>query len=93
MKLIVIGLGKMGIEIVTNLLRSGHDVTVYNRTADKARALEFRAAQERSWHFKNQSHMPRSYLAATVATLAFKSAQLENIVTKQFSNLGLKNNA
>jgi 3-hydroxyisobutyrate dehydrogenase-like beta-hydroxyacid dehydrogenase len=44
MKLTVIGLGKMGTEIVTNLLRAGHDVTVYNRTAEKARTLESRGA-------------------------------------------------
>jgi 3-hydroxyisobutyrate dehydrogenase-like beta-hydroxyacid dehydrogenase len=45
MKLTVIGLGKMGTEIVTNLLRAGHDVTVYNRTAEKARILESRGAK------------------------------------------------
>jgi shikimate 5-dehydrogenase len=41
---VVIGLGKMGTEIVMNLLRSGRDVTIYNRTAEKTRALESRGA-------------------------------------------------
>jgi 3-hydroxyisobutyrate dehydrogenase-like beta-hydroxyacid dehydrogenase len=39
MKLTVIGLGKMGTEIVTNLLRAGHDVTVYDRIAENTRTL------------------------------------------------------
>lgn len=45
MKVTVIDLGKMGTEIITNLLRSGHAVRVYNRTADQARALESRGAR------------------------------------------------
>ena len=34
-----IGLGKMGAGMATNLLKAGHAVTVYNRTADKRQAL------------------------------------------------------
>src|ERR1700730_16945257 len=34
-----IGLGNMGAAIVTNLVRARHDVAIWNRTADKARAL------------------------------------------------------
>jgi len=34
-----IGLGTMGAPMVANLLRKGYDVTVYNRTADKAAPL------------------------------------------------------
>jgi 3-hydroxyisobutyrate dehydrogenase-like beta-hydroxyacid dehydrogenase len=34
-----IGLGKMGAGMATNLLKAGHEVTVYNRTADKRQAL------------------------------------------------------
>jgi 3-hydroxyisobutyrate dehydrogenase len=34
-----IGLGKMGIGMATRLLASGHEVQVYNRTAEKARPI------------------------------------------------------
>jgi 3-hydroxyisobutyrate dehydrogenase-like beta-hydroxyacid dehydrogenase len=39
-KLGFIGLGRMGTAMAGNLLKAGHEVTVYNRTPDKARALE-----------------------------------------------------
>ena len=35
-----LGAGTMGSAMVPNLLRAGHEVTVYNRTLDKARPLE-----------------------------------------------------
>jgi 3-hydroxyisobutyrate dehydrogenase-like beta-hydroxyacid dehydrogenase len=40
MKLAFIGLGKMGFPMARNLLLSGHQVTVYNRTREKAERLE-----------------------------------------------------
>ena len=39
MKVGFIGLGNMGSGMAANLLKAGHDVTVYNRTANKAQAL------------------------------------------------------
>jgi 3-hydroxyisobutyrate dehydrogenase-like beta-hydroxyacid dehydrogenase len=39
MKIGFIGLGKMGFAIAQNLLQAGHDVTVYNRTKEKAEPL------------------------------------------------------
>jgi len=39
MKVGFIGLGNMGSGMAANLLKAGHELTVYNRTADKARAL------------------------------------------------------
>jgi 3-hydroxyisobutyrate dehydrogenase-like beta-hydroxyacid dehydrogenase len=39
MKLAFIGLGQMGSAIAGNLLKAGHDVTVFNRTREKAEAL------------------------------------------------------
>jgi len=39
MKVGVIGLGHMGAGMAANLLRAGHEVTVYNRTPGKTRAL------------------------------------------------------
>ena len=40
-----IGLGQMGSGMAASLLRGGHEVTVYNRTAEKARPLEERGAR------------------------------------------------
>ena len=34
-----IGLGNMGIGMAENLLKAGNDVTVYNRTSSKSKAL------------------------------------------------------
>lgn len=45
MKVALISLGKMGREIAINLLRAGHQLTVYNRTEAKARELEARGAK------------------------------------------------
>jgi 3-hydroxyisobutyrate dehydrogenase-like beta-hydroxyacid dehydrogenase len=39
MKVGFIGLGRMGAAMAANLLKAGHELTVYNRTPDKARAL------------------------------------------------------
>jgi 3-hydroxyisobutyrate dehydrogenase-like beta-hydroxyacid dehydrogenase len=39
MKVGFIGLGRMGAAMAANLLQAGHEVTVYNRSPDKARAL------------------------------------------------------
>lgn len=39
MKVGLIGLGNMGTGMAASLIRKGHEVTVYNRTADKAQAL------------------------------------------------------
>lgn len=40
-----IGLGRMGAAMAGNLLKEGHEVTVYNRTPDKVRALVLRGAR------------------------------------------------
>ncbi|WP_037151630.1 NAD(P)-dependent oxidoreductase [Rhizobium freirei] len=39
MKVGFIGLGQMGSAMATNLIKAGHEVTVYNRSRDKAEAL------------------------------------------------------
>ena len=39
MKIGFIGLGHMGSAMAANLVKAGHDVTVFNRSADKRRAL------------------------------------------------------
>jgi len=45
MKVGLIGLGNMGLGMAASLLRGGHEVTVYNRTAGKAQALEAQGAR------------------------------------------------
>ena len=45
MKVGFIGLGRMGAAMAGNLLRAGHDLTVYNRTPSKAQALIDRGAR------------------------------------------------
>lgn len=40
MKIAFLGLGNMGEAMATNLLKAGHELTVYNRTASKAAPLE-----------------------------------------------------
>ncbi len=45
MKVGFIGLGRMGAAMAANLVKAGHEVTVYNRSADKARALATAGAQ------------------------------------------------
>ena len=39
MKLGVAGIGKMGAAIAARLIEVGHDVTVWNRTPEKAKAV------------------------------------------------------
>lgn len=39
MKIGVVGIGKMGAAIADRLMKQGHEVTVWNRTAEKTRAL------------------------------------------------------
>jgi 3-hydroxyisobutyrate dehydrogenase-like beta-hydroxyacid dehydrogenase len=45
MKVGLIGLGRMGAGMAANLLKAGHEVTVYNRTPGKAEALTEKGAQ------------------------------------------------
>jgi 3-hydroxyisobutyrate dehydrogenase-like beta-hydroxyacid dehydrogenase len=45
MKVGVIGLGNMGSGMAANLLKGGHEVTVYNRTSSKAQALVAQGAR------------------------------------------------
>jgi 3-hydroxyisobutyrate dehydrogenase-like beta-hydroxyacid dehydrogenase len=46
MKVGFIGLGRMGAGMAANLLKAGHEVTVYNRTRAKAKALMREGAKE-----------------------------------------------
>jgi 3-hydroxyisobutyrate dehydrogenase-like beta-hydroxyacid dehydrogenase len=46
MKVGFLGLGQMGVGMAANLVKAGHDVTVYNRTKGKAAALTEQGATE-----------------------------------------------
>jgi 3-hydroxyisobutyrate dehydrogenase-like beta-hydroxyacid dehydrogenase len=45
MRIGFLGLGNMGAAMATNLLKAGHEMTVYNRSADKGDALVAQGAQ------------------------------------------------
>ncbi|MBV9223521.1 MAG: NAD(P)-dependent oxidoreductase [Acidobacteriaceae bacterium] len=45
MRIAFIGLGRMGIGMTRNLLRAGHQLTVYNRSREKAEALKADGAE------------------------------------------------
>ena len=74
-----IGLGKMGIGMAGNLLKAGHDVTVYNRTPGKAREL-----------VENGAHEARTAADASrgdaVITMLADDVALESVV---FGNAGV----
>jgi 3-hydroxyisobutyrate dehydrogenase-like beta-hydroxyacid dehydrogenase len=40
MKIAFIGLGRMGSGMARSLIRAGYELTVYNRSVEKARAIE-----------------------------------------------------
>src|SRR5262249_21719408 len=45
MKVGFIGLGQMGSAMARNVIKAGHDVTVYNRTLERAEAIKSAGAQ------------------------------------------------
>jgi len=45
MQIGIIGLGRMGTAMAADLLKAGHEVTVYNRTPSKAQGLINRGAR------------------------------------------------
>ena len=70
-----VGLGIMGSRMAANLARAGHAVTVYNRTAEKARAF----AHE---HGGRVAGSPREAAdgAAAVVTMVVDGAQVEAVL-------------
>src|SRR5690348_15543711 len=49
MKIALLGLGKMGAPIAGHLLNDGHELTVWNRTREKAEPLKARGAKVAAW--------------------------------------------
>jgi 3-hydroxyisobutyrate dehydrogenase-like beta-hydroxyacid dehydrogenase len=73
MKLGFIGLGHMGHAMAGRLLQAGHDVTVYNRTPEKAQALRTKGA-------KVASSVSEACQGDAVITMVSDDAAIENLV-------------
>src|SRR6202034_3596008 len=73
MKIGFIGLGQMGAAMAANLLKAGHEVGVYNRTASKAEALVRLGAQA-------QRSVEAVCAAEVVITMLADDDALEGIV-------------
>jgi 3-hydroxyisobutyrate dehydrogenase-like beta-hydroxyacid dehydrogenase len=73
MKVGLIGLGNMGSGMAANLLKAGHDVTVYNRTASKAKALLQQGAQ-------SAAQVADACHGDAVITMLADDAALESVV-------------
>jgi 3-hydroxyisobutyrate dehydrogenase-like beta-hydroxyacid dehydrogenase len=73
MKIGFIGLGQMGAGMATNLLKAGHEVAVYNRTASKSEALVRLGARA-------QGSVEAVCDADAVITMLADDAALEDIV-------------
>jgi len=74
MKIAFIGLGKMGMGMARNLLRGGHEVSVYNRSREKAEALAAEGARAAS------SPAVASRGADVVMTMVADDLAVEDIV-------------
>jgi len=73
MKIGFIGLGNMGIAMAANLLKAGHEVTVYNRTAEKAQPLVAQGA-------KRADDIAQACAAEVVITMLADDHALESVV-------------
>lgn len=70
-----IGLGRMGVGMVANLLRAGHHVTVYNRTPSKAEGLVAQGAQA-------ARNIAESCRGEAVITMLADDAAVEDVVLR-----------
>jgi 3-hydroxyisobutyrate dehydrogenase-like beta-hydroxyacid dehydrogenase len=84
MKVGFIGLGNMGSGMAANLLKAGHEVTVYNRTAGKAKALV-------EWGAHYAAHIADACQGEVVFTMLAEDSAVESVVFGDagvISNLG-----
>lgn len=81
MKVGFIGLGQMGSGMAANLIKAGHQVSVYNRTPGKAAALVALGAQA-------PSELAAACANEVVVTMLANDAALENVV---FGKSGMLN--
>jgi 3-hydroxyisobutyrate dehydrogenase-like beta-hydroxyacid dehydrogenase len=73
MKVGLIGLGNMGSGMAANLLKTGHDLTVYNRTPDKLKALVQQGAH-------SAAQVADACQGDAVITMLSDDAALESVV-------------
>jgi 3-hydroxyisobutyrate dehydrogenase-like beta-hydroxyacid dehydrogenase len=73
MKVGFIGLGHMGAGMAANLIKAGHEVTLYNRTPEKARALLGAGA-------KVATSVPEASQGDAVVTMLANDAVVESVV-------------
>ena len=73
MKVGFIGLGHMGAGMAANLIKAGHEVTLYNRTPEKARALLGASA-------KVATSVPEASQGDAVVTMLANDAAVESVV-------------
>jgi 3-hydroxyisobutyrate dehydrogenase-like beta-hydroxyacid dehydrogenase len=73
MKVGFIGLGHMGAGMASSLLKAGHEVTVYNRTKAKAKALTAQGA-------KAATTIAEACLGDAVITMLANDAAVESVV-------------
>jgi 3-hydroxyisobutyrate dehydrogenase-like beta-hydroxyacid dehydrogenase len=76
MRASVIGLGAMGLPIARNLLKAGHEVTVYNRTAARAEVLRSEGARV-------ASSVTDAAAAEVVLTMLADDAALEAVALRE----------
>ncbi len=72
MKIGFIGLGNMGVPMAGHLLKAGHEVIVYNRTAEKAQPLVHQGA-------RRASKVAEACVAEVVLTMLADDPGLENV--------------
>lgn len=82
MKVGFIGLGNMGSGMAQNLLKAGHELTVYNRTLDKAKPLVEKGARK-------AASVADACKGDVVITMLADDAAVENVV---FGDAGIVNN-
>ena len=73
MKVGFIGLGNMGTGMAGNLLKAGHEVTVYNRTSNRAQALVEQGA-------RYASHVADACRGEAVITMLADDSAVESVV-------------
>jgi 3-hydroxyisobutyrate dehydrogenase-like beta-hydroxyacid dehydrogenase len=92
MKIGFIGLGRMGSAMATNLLRAGHEVTVFNRSPEKLRPLlELGAHQAGSVADACRGELVLTMLAddTAVSDVAFASEGVVNVLRKGAIHLSM----
>ena len=82
MKVGVIGLGNMGSGMAANLLKAKHEVTVYNRTSSKAKALV-------EWGAHYAAHAAEACHGEAVITMLADDNAVESVT---FGDDGVLNN-